>query len=193
MDPLCPLSHLADAIRRGNLSAEEAFVREARRRSVRIAEDRLRGNRLRRYVDPDDIAQNVVLTVCKRILRKEGGAPVGNWNALLRMLTEHAIADVARSLRNELNCVISMSSGWAETADWGDVAVSHSSSSRWEDLEQRCHEIESLLPAHFRKVWCMRREGVSWNEIGATHGCNGHALRVRFNAWLQKVAEKQAR
>jgi hypothetical protein len=39
----------------------------------------------------------------------------------------------------------------------------------------------------------MRREGVSWNEIGTSQGCNGHALRVRFNAWLKKVAEKQAR
>ncbi|MFN7733323.1 MAG: hypothetical protein ACK5OB_15610 [Pirellula sp.] len=192
MDPLCPLSHLADSARLGNRLAEDAFAQEAWRRSVRIAEDRLRGNRLRRFIDPEDIAQNVVLTVCTRILRKAGQSPIGNWNAMLRMLTEHAIVDAARSLGKELTRVHSMSSCQPETVDCVCNVAERSGASRWEDVEQRCQEIESRLPTDFQKVWCMRREGISWSEIGATHGCNGHALRVRFNAWLRKVATKKS-
>lgn len=192
MDPLCSLSHLADSARLGNRLAEDAFAQEAWRRSVRIAEDRLRGNRLRRYIDPEDIAQIVVLRVCTRILRKAGRSPIGNWNAMLRMLTEHAIVDAARSLRKELTSLHSISNSRSEAADCACHLAERSEASRWEEVEQRCREIESRLPSHFQKVWCMRREGISWSEIGATHGCNGHALRVRFNAWLRKVATKKS-
>lgn len=188
--PTCDLNNLARAAQHGDHQALESFALHASRIVASIASEVLRGNRLRRWIDPSDIAQIVVFKVCFRLANPNSDLTVYNWRAFLRCLTCRSITDQARSLREELMDV-GFSDWIAElTKDRRSRAycsVAEDLRSSHEQAVVLLAELQAQIPRKLQSVWQLRAQGASWHKIAALVGEKPSTLRIRFNNAIRKI------
>ena len=70
--PTQSLELLAQAVSEGNRPAIELFASQAFEHALQVAEIKLRGNKIRRWIDPCDVAQNVALKACLLLTNPDG-------------------------------------------------------------------------------------------------------------------------
>lgn len=183
------LDELAKQACLGDPHAMDRFARLSMALVKLVARERLHGNRLARWMDDSDIAQDVVFRACRRITQRERHAEVANWCAMLRRMTSNAIADQARIARRDLMCRQPPPVSATRSRSSIELLEDRSQPRRFDDdPEDLLASIESRIPPRFLPIWQMRRSGCTWPEIGLQMGTNAQALRVRFNAMLRTIA-----
>jgi hypothetical protein len=188
--PQCDLNNLAQAAQQGDRQALELFAQHASGMVTSIASQILRGNRLRRWIDPSDVSQIVIFKVCFRLANPNSDLVVLNWNGFLRRVTYRSITDQARSLRNELRnfrssqTIAELAKDRLSTAHGCHVEDSIFSREQAPGL---LAELQSQIPSKLRSVWQLRAQGASWNKIASLVGENPNTLRVRFNNAIRRI------
>jgi len=173
----------------GDAHAMDRFARLSMVLVKLVARERLHGNRLARWMDDSDIAQDVVFRACRRLTNAKQHAEVANWCAMLRRMTMNAIADQARIARRDLMCRQAPPVSPTRSRNSIEMLEDRSVSRRFDDERQDLlASIESQITPRLLPIWQMRRNGCTWTEIGRQVGTNPQALRVRFNAMLRTVA-----
>ena len=173
----------------GDAHAMDCFARLSLVLVKLVARERLRGNRLARWMDDSDIAQIVVFRACRRVTTTEQHAEVANWCAMLRRMTRNAIADQARIAARDLMCRQPPPGSAMRSRSSIEMLEDPTLASRLDDAPQDLlASIESHIPPRFLPIWQLRRSGCTWPEIGLQMGTNPQALRVRFNAMLRTIA-----
>ena len=187
--PTQSLELLAQAVSEGNRPAIELFASQAFEHALQVAEIKLRGNKIRRWIDPCDVAQNVALKACLLLTNPDGKTMVLRWPALLRLMTLRTITDMARSLRSDLHIIHIHSHAILAS----EPARDQNRCCTIESLEDRQDElamiqaVEEQMPKPLQPIWHQRAEGFSWKEIAQIHGGHPHTLRIRFNKAVRKI------
>jgi DNA-directed RNA polymerase specialized sigma24 family protein len=185
--PIKNLESLAQAVSEGNRPAVELFASHAFEHAFQVAEIKLRGNKIRRWIDPCDVAQNVALKACLLLTNPDGKTMVLRWPALLRLMTLRTITDMARSLRNDLHIIHSHAILASEPArDQNRYSTIESLEDRQDELAM-IQAVEEQMPKPLQPIWHQRAEGFSWKEIAQIHGGHPHTLRIRFNKAVRKI------
>ena len=182
------LESLAMLSSEGSSQALEVFAQVAYDFVLRIASELLKGNKLRRWIDPCDIAQNVVLKACKRINNTRNSEIILNWKAFLRKLTQRNLIDQARSLRTELRARKSLDLDLLDKRIPKFIAKTNLDfKNSHENNLEILREVENALPDAWICILQMRSEGLTWNEIAVLHSVHPQTLRVRFNQAIRKL------
>lgn len=190
-NPTNDLESLAQASSNGDRQSLERFAAQTWEIALNITEIKLQGNKIRRWIDPCDVAQIVSFKACQIIDNPARYPNVVHWPALLRQMTLRTITDMARSLKKEFATIHSQS-----------LVDLKASSIRFdrnpiESLEYREHHrslirsIRAHLPKHLRPIWVLRAKGLSWKKIACIHGGHPQTLRIRFNNAVERISTKQ--
>lgn len=172
----------------GNRQLLELFSQAAYDFVLGIASELLRGNRLRRWIDPCDIAQNVVLKACRKINNFQGSEIILNWKAFLRRLTYRNVIDQARSLRTELRIRKSLDLDSLEQPTSASItAMNFDSENSRENTLVILRAAETALSETWICILQLRLDGLTWNKIAVLYNMHPQTLRVRFQQAIRKL------
>jgi hypothetical protein len=189
-NPTSNLESIAQASADGDRQALERLAALAFEIALNLAEIKLQGNKIRRWIDPCDVAQIVSFKACQIVDDPARYAKVLHWPALIRQMTLRTITDMARSLKKELVIIHSHALIALEAFSKTDSRTSI------EFMETREHNlamirvVRSKLPKQLRPIWHLRARGISWSNIAKIHGGHPQTLRIRFNAEVKKISPK---
>jgi len=181
------LKELATTARSGDAQAMERFAHLALLHVQQIARKRLHGNRLTRWIDEGDIAQEVVSKAWRRVKASNLECEVQYWDAMLHQMTTYAIVNEARKVRHDLKASRSEPRASDPRVTIETLEDRSTRSGVRADIDELLASIQLHIPSRFLPIWQLRRKGHTWNEIGLQVGSNPHALRVRFNKMLRNV------
>ena len=186
-DPAISLESLAYAAAEGDRRALELFAEEACEIALKLAEIKLQWNKIRRWIDPSDVAQNVAIKACLLLSNSDGKTMVFHWPALLRQITLRTITDMARSLRNELLIIHSHAIIALEPERDRDHCCTIESLENHQDELAMIQSVEQQMPKQLQSIWHQRAQGFSWKKIAQIQGGHPHTLRIRFNKAVRKI------
>ena len=185
--PTQNLESLAQAVSDGNRPAIEHFASQAFELALQVAEFKLRGNKIRRWIDPCDVAQNVALKACLLLTNPDCKTMVLSWPALLRLMTLRTITDMARALRNDLLIIHSHAIIALEPERARDHCCTIESLENHQDELAMIQSVEQQMPKQLQSIWHQRAQGFSWKKIAQIQGGHPHTLRIRFNKAVRKI------
>ena len=190
--PMCDqptknLESLAQAVTEGNRPAFELFASQVFEHALQVAKIKLHGNKIRRWIDPSDVAQNVAIKACLLLSNSDGKTMVFHWPALLRQITLRTITDMARSLRNELLIIHSHAIIALEPERDRDHCCTIESLENHQDELAMIQSVEQQMPKQLQSIWHQRAQGFSWKKIAQIQGGHPHTLRIRFNKAVRKI------
>lgn len=189
-NPTNALESLAQASANGDRQSLERFAAQTWEIALNIAEIKLQGNKIRRWIDPCDVAQIVSFKACQIIDNPARYPNVVHWPALLRQMTLRTITDMARSLKKELGMIHSPALIALDASSKTDSRTSIEFMETREHNRAMIRMIRSNLPKQLRPIWHLRARGLSWNSIAKIHGGHPQTMRIRFNAEVKKISPK---
>jgi DNA-directed RNA polymerase specialized sigma24 family protein len=193
IDPAISLESLAHAAAEGDRRALELFAEEACEIALKLAEIKLQWNKIRRWIDPCDVAQIVSFKACQIAGDPARNSAVGHWPALIRQMTLRTITDMARSLKKELGTIHSQALIVMEACGNRDGRDSIESHELREHHRAMILEIQARLPEPLRPIWHLRAEGFTWKSIARIHGAHPQTMRIRFNTAIERISRKVRR
>jgi DNA-directed RNA polymerase specialized sigma24 family protein len=190
--PMCDqptknLESLAQAVTEGNRPATELFASQVFEHALQVAKLKLHGNKICRWIDPCDVAQNVAIKAFLLLTNPDCKTIVLSWPALLRLMTLRTITDTARSLRNDLQIIHSHAIIASEPSRDPDHCCTIESLEDRQDELAMIQSVEQQMPKQLQPIWHQRAQGFSWKAIAQIHGCHPQTLRIRFNKAVRKI------
>jgi DNA-directed RNA polymerase specialized sigma24 family protein len=185
--PTQSLELLAQAVSDGDRPAIELFASHAFEHALQVAKIKLHGNKICRWIDPSDVAQNVAFKAFLLLTNPDCKTIVLSWPSLLRLMTLRTITDTARSLRNDLQIIHSHAIIALEPTRDPDHCCTIESLENRQDELARIQSVEQQMPKQLQPIWHQRAQGFSWKAIAQIHGCHPQTLRIRFNKAVRKI------
>ena len=185
--PTKNLESLAQAVTEGNRPATELFASQVFEHALQVAKLKLHGNKICRWIDPCDVAQNVAIKAFLLLTNPDCKTIVLSWPALLRLMTLRTITDTARSLRNDLQIIHSHAIIASEPSRDPDHCCTIESLEDRQDELAMIQSVEQQMPKQLQPIWHQRAQGFSWKAIAQIHGCHPQTLRIRFNKAVRKI------
>jgi RNA polymerase sigma factor (sigma-70 family) len=153
---------------------------DALRRRVR---NRLKTRGLQVSVESMDVCQSVLQGLVKRI-RVDEHEPIENIMGYLVRAAMYKIEDVGdkeKADRRDHRRIVQ------QGLDGLDLASDDTSPSQRALLNEVFAIVREELTPSDTHVWELRRQGMTWGEIGAVVGQNADSLRIRLERELQRI------
>ena len=153
---------------------------EARRRRVH---NRLKQRGLQVSVESMDVCQSVLQTLVKRI-KVDEHEPIENIMGYLVRAAMYKIenfGDKGKADRRDHRRITQ------QGLDGVDLASDDTSLSQRALLNEVSAIVREELAPLDRHVWELRRQGMTWGQIGAVVGRNADSLRIRLERELQRI------
>lgn len=179
-------ANLKTLVARLNAGDEEALNElwtiygEALRRRVR---NRLKTRGLQVSVESMDVCQLVLQGLVRR-LRVDEHKPIENIMGYLVRAAMYKIEDIGDKEKAERRDHRRIAQ---QGLDGVDLASDDTSPSQRAQLNEASAIVREELATLDRHVWELRRQGMTWAEIGAVVGQNADSLRIRLERELRRI------
>jgi RNA polymerase sigma factor (sigma-70 family) len=188
MNDELPFAEFLIRIRAGDDEAARELVRRYEpviRREVRL---RIGDDRLNRAFDSVDVSQSVLASFFTRAVA--GNYKIDQFEQLTMLLVTMARNKLASRARSERRLIRDARRLSAEMDVLEKVVDAGPSPSEYLARHEEIELLKSALSDEERTIYELRIEGLSWDEIAACLGGNGHARRMQFSRGLER-AERQ--
>jgi RNA polymerase sigma factor (sigma-70 family) len=180
-----PFAEFLRRVRAGDGEAARELVRRYEpliRREVRL---RIGDDRLNRAFDSVDVSQSVLASFFTRAVA--GNYQIDQFEQLTMLLVTMARNKLASRARSERRLIRDSRRLSAETEVLEHVVDAGPSPSEYFARREEIAQLKSALSDDERTIYELRIEGLSWDEIAARLGGNGHARRMQFSRVLQRL------
>jgi RNA polymerase sigma factor (sigma-70 family) len=180
-----PFAEFLGRVRAGDGEAARELVRRYEpliRREVRL---RIGDDRLNRAFDSVDVSQSVLASFFTRAA--SGNYQIDRFEQLAMLLMTMARNKLASRARSERRLIRDSRRLSAKTEVLEHVVDAGPSPSEYLARREEIARLKSVLSDEERTIYELRIEGLSWDEIAARLGGNGHARRMQFSRGLQRL------
>jgi RNA polymerase sigma factor (sigma-70 family) len=178
------LQALLQRISNGEAAAEEEFVRRYKPHLQRHVRAKLRLRRIRRISDTSDICQVVLASVLLQSAlgehRFDDSKGMQKW---LVRIADHKLIDLARKPEFQVRHL----SINALDDDGVDPADSKSDPGSELAVGELVQKGKQLLTDAERSLVELRRQGLTWDEVGARLGLSGDTCRKRLARAIERI------
>jgi RNA polymerase sigma factor (sigma-70 family) len=171
------LQEFLAVLRSGDPQAVDDLLRQLDPFLRRIIRQRLIDGRLRRVMDTGDIFQSLLKDFLSQRKSSDPGEASAELRAYLAAAVHHKIQTRARKERRSVGSL---------PGDWEPVSREPPASERVEE-QDLSRTILARLPEEKRRLFDLKRQGLTWAEIAKKVGGKPDALRMGLNRAIASV------
>ena len=179
------LEQLLQRVRNGDQDAATEFVNTYEPHVRRVVRARMRVAQLRRVSDSSDLCQVVLASFL--VQAAVGQYEIDDSDEMKKLLARIAMNKVADIARKPEFRDIHLPIGGSETGGVEPVAPGSGPVSQLA-LSELIQKAEELLNENERPIASLRKEGLTWDEVGKRLGKSGDAVRKTLDRAVKRIS-----